>query len=581
MKVLKAIQAWIIYYVTSDDIPLSGRHFNIITSICALFLFVNTLITDTSLLYLSIVLAITLLLMIIANKYGKYQVCAIFFIIMAAFILFPFLFLTNEGISGGMVLYFVFSASIISLILDGKAGFIIMAIFIVYIVGVIILDYYGILSNLVFYGYYETPFFRYKDVTTAYLSTSIGIFMLIKFQTMLFKRENQKTMAASRAKSEFLANMSHEIRTPLNAIIGMTTIGKDADAEERKDYALEKIEVASEHLLSIINDILDMSKIEAGKLELSPVSFDFEKMVRNEENIVRFQMEEKNQNFSIEIDNRIPRIITCDEQRLAQIITNFLSNAVKFTPEDGTIGLTAKLEKADKGVCTIRINVSDTGIGISPEQQERLFSSFEQAESSTTRKYGGTGLGLAISKSLIEMMGGEIKVTSEIGKGSVFSFTIEAEYGNEAELAVALELSSEAEESDFEDNNFAGKWILLAEDLDINREVLIVLLSETFIGIECAENGVEAVKMFSENPERYDIIFMDIQMPEMDGYEATRRIRAMDIPKAKEIPIIALTANVFKEDIEMCREAGMNLHLGKPLNHDSVIKVLKEFLPND
>jgi signal transduction histidine kinase/DNA-binding response OmpR family regulator len=504
----------------------------------------------------------------------------------------------------------------------------------------------------------------------------------------------EKAEAASRAKSDFLSNMSHEMRTPMNAIIGMTSIAKISAEIGRKNYCLEKIEDASVHLLGVINDILDMSKIEAKRFELSFVEFDFERMLQKVVNIINFRVAEKQQKFTIHIDRNIPRYLISDDQRLAQVITNLLGNAVKFTPDHGVISMHADLLKEEDGLCTIRVEVRDTGIGISDEQQSRLFESFAQAESSTSRKYGGTGLGLAISKYIIELMGGTIWIKSALGQGSVFSFTLQAKAGmgipyslltsgldwsNVRILAVddspeireyfeeiirsfggscdtaasgedalaligqnnlydicfvdwkmsgmdGVELSRQIKKKSAgksvvimisstewyllsesakgagvdkflakplfpsaiadcinqclgldnprsgenahgtETNGFAGRRILLVEDVEINREIVLSLLEPMQMTIDCAENGLEAVKMFSAAPGSYDLILMDIQMPEMDGYEASQRIRSMEDPRAKTVPIIAMTANVFKEDIEKCLKAGMNDHMGKPLD---------------
>ncbi|MCL2127360.1 MAG: ATP-binding protein, partial [Treponema sp.] len=241
----------------------------------------------------------------------------------------------------------------------------------------------------------------------------------------------EKARAASVAKTNFLSNMSHEIRTPMNAIIGMTTIGKSAPNLAKKDYAFEKIEGASSHLLGVINDILEMSKIEAGKFEISMIEFSFEKMLQKVVNVINFRVDEKRQNFTVYLDHDIPQILIGDDQRLTQVITNLLSNAVKFTPEEGTIHLGAHLVGEENGLYTLKILVTDTGIGISGEQQTRLFTSFEQAESSTSRKFGGTGLGLAISKRIVEQMGGTIWIESELGKGATFAFTIKVRRGEE------------------------------------------------------------------------------------------------------------------------------------------------------
>jgi len=535
-------------------------------------------------------------------------------------------------------------------------------------------------------------------------STIAGIIMR-DIYTVKLKDALYKANAASKAKSDFLSNMSHEMRTPLNAITGMTAIGKSAKEMERKDYALDKIQDASTHLLGVINDVLDMSKIEANMLELSPGEFNFEKMLQKTVSVINFRVDEKKQKLVVHIDNRIPKTLIADDQRLAQVVTNLLSNAVKFTPEEGSIILDANFMEEENGLCTVQVSVSDTGIGISAGQQKRLFLSFQQAESSTTRKYGGTGLGLAISKSIVEMMGGTIGVRSELGKGSTFTFTIQAKRGAESRqkrlldvnlnnvrvMAVdddpdilsyflditqrfgfscdtaasgekALELINQkggyhiyfidwkmpamdgiqlareikarktensivimisaaewsvvaeeakaagvdrflskplfpsaivevineclgVDEQQIKESQtaditgvFAGRRILLVEDVEINREIVQSLLEPTQLEIESAENGAEAVRMFAGAPGRYDMIFMDIQMPEMDGYEATRRIRAMDNPRAKTIPIVAMTANVFKEDIEKCLAAGMNSHIGKPLDFEEVMNSLHSCL---
>jgi len=406
--------------------------------------------------------------------------------------------------------------------------------------------------------------------------------LLENFSDISHLKMAEEAKSASEAKSRFIANMSHEIRTPLNAITGMTTIGKNADNLERKDYALDKIKDATTHMLGVINDILDISKIEANMMELSPVEFNFEKMVQKTTTIINFRVDEKKQKLLVNIDNAIPKSLIADDQRLAQVITNLLTNAVKFTPEKGLITLDARCVGQEEDIYTIQISVTDTGIGISEEQQKRLFNSFQQADSTTTRKYGGTGLGLAISKRIVEMMGGKIWITSEPEKGSTFSFTIMAKKGKTAEIIneATAEDSSQAEEKRTRGINglFKGRCIMLVEDVDINREIIIALLEPTQIVIDCAENGVEAVRMFSEDPDKYEFIFMDVQMPEMDGYEATRRIRSLDNPKGKTVPIIAMTANAFRENVEECLAAGMNGHVGKPIELEKVIEELCIYL---
>ena len=400
---------------------------------------------------------------------------------------------------------------------------------------------------------------------------------------------------STRAKFEFLARMSHEMRTPMNAIIGMTTIAKSSDDTERNKYCLNKISDASQHLLGVINDLLDMSKIEADKFELSLNEFNFQNMVLRVINSFNFSIEEKNHTLSIDIDQNIPEKIISDEQRLAQIIINLLSNSIKFTPENGSISLTAEKIAEYDDICILRFTVKDTGIGISEEQQGRLFISFEQADGSISRKFGGTGLGLAISKRIVSMMDGHIWVESKLGQGATFIFEIKAQTGvphkallvSPGDSAAHSDTDRQAQEevADCTQDNalpdahpFTGKRILVAEDVAMNREIVSALLEDTGIEIVFAFDGAETIAKFSADPEAYDLILMDIQMPNIDGYEATRRIRALGVHKAEAIPIVAMTANAFREDIERCLDAGMNSHLGKPVDIDLLIEKLKKHL---
>ncbi len=518
-------------------------------------------------------------------------------------------------------------------------------------------------------------------------------------ERMQDKMARRQAEAASEAKSAFLATMSHEMRTPLNAIVGMTVIGKRSGELQRKDYALSRIEEASTHLLGVINDILDMSKIEANKLELASIEFNFEQMLQKVITVIHYRTDEKKQRFSIHVDERAPRFIVGDDQRLAQVLTNLLSNAVKFTDEGGEIRLDISVVEEDGNAFEFLMTVTDSGIGISPEQQAKLFSEFGQAESGTSREYGGTGLGLAISKRIVEMMGGRIWVESERGSGSRFSFTVKVMGGEQnlhsllkpgvdweavrvlavddsalvrkfftdafERLGIRCELAADGLEArkmieacdgydvyfidwfmpkmdgieltnwirsrgdcgavvlmsvaDWErlkdasanskvdrhiskpilssslvdclneyvgaphkehenTNQFIGKNLLIAEDIEINREVLLSLLEGSGLNIDYVENGKDALDRIRDNPARYDFVLMDIQMPVMDGLEATRRIRALPTPLAKQIPIVAMTANVFKEDIESCRAAGMNGHIGKPLDINDVFAKLHQYL---
>jgi signal transduction histidine kinase len=393
-------------------------------------------------------------------------------------------------------------------------------------------------------------------------------------------KAKEQAEQGNKSKSEFLSRMSHEMRTPMNAIIGMTKIAKESGDADKKDNCLEKIDSASTHLLGVINDILDMSKIEADKLELFCTDFSLDSLIEKVTNMTGFQMGEKNQRFILSVDENVPKMIRSDEQRLCQVITNLLSNAVKFTPDYGTVTLSVRrlhiieihkkqAVSPSNEICLLRFEVKDTGIGISEEKQGQLFRPFVQADGSISRKYGGTGLGLAISKRIVEMMNGSISVKSAVGQGTSFIFDIQAETAQSG--APPEDENSEIAEK-YPNDCFKHLKLLIAEDIEINREIIGTLLEFTGVSIDFAENGGVAYQLFSEDPSAYGMIFMDIHMPEVNGYEAARMIRGLDNPRAKTIPIIAMTADVFHEDVEKCLAVGMNGHVGKPLVIDDILE---------
>jgi signal transduction histidine kinase/ActR/RegA family two-component response regulator len=374
---------------------------------------------------------------------------------------------------------------------------------------------------------------------------------------------------ASRAKSDFLFTMSHEMRTPLNAIIGMAEIAKSAETSERKIDAMNKIEKAATHLLGIINDILDMGKIEANKLELQNVNFDLRKLLQNVTTLIEFPMEEKRHNFSVKLNENVPFFYFGDNQRLAQVLTNLLSNAIIYTPAEGEICLEVSVLATEGEMCELHFVVADNGIGIAKEDHKRLFDMFEQLNSNMNRKFGGTGVGLAITKRLLALMHGDITVESELGKGSRFIFTVKLTLTDETSLP---------EPTPMLNTKFPGKRLLFAEDIEINREILLTQLEGTGLIIDIAPNGREALEKITTKTAPYDLVFMDVQMPEMDGLEATRHIRNMSVQGAKELPIVAMTAHVFAEDIAKCLEAGMNDHIGKPVDMQVVFEKLQKYL---
>lgn len=426
--------------------------------------------------------------------------------------------------------------------------------------------------------------------------SSIAVFILKKLfkstEAELIKKDQlliaakEDALKNSRAKSDFLSRMSHEIRTPMNAIIGMTKIADNTNDIGKLRYCLATIGVSSAQLLGLINDILDVSKIEAGKFELDFAPFNIEKSLMKVCNLIIDSAERKGQKFDVILGNNMRVHYLGDELRLSQVITNLLSNAVKFTPENGTITLTVEEKQRKEDGSVLRFTVADTGIGMTQEQIGRLFTSFEQADESITRKFGGTGLGLSISKSIIDKMNGTIWVDSEINKGTTFTFDIELKWSAQqsggaifngitpSDLKLLIVEGKETEDVP----DFSDVTLLLAEDVDINREIFITLLENTNVKIDIAENGLIAVQKFTAHPEQYNMIIMDVQMPEMDGYEATKTIRALDLPRAKTIPILAMTANAFKEDVDKCIACGMNDHLAKPVDIKVVIEKILYYL---
>jgi len=377
----------------------------------------------------------------------------------------------------------------------------------------------------------------------------------------------EKAISASKAKSDFLSVMSHEMRTPLNAITGMTHIAKRTTDLPEKNKALNKIEDASSHLLNIVNNVLEMAQIEANKLEIIHLPFEMDQLLDKVQNLLTFRMEERNHDFTIERDASLRNTYVGDEQRILQVLANLLTNAMTYTQNQGKIQLKLELLKQEPDADTIKFSVSDNGIGIDEAQQERLFQMFEQADNSASRKYGGTGLGLAISRNLISLMGGSrIVVDSQVGKGSIFSFDLVLPYG-----AASQETESCPASSSYD---FSGKRILIAEDVEINREILSTLLQDVGIQVETSQSGEEVVDILTQKPEAYDLVLMDIQMPGMDGMEATRKVRELGL----SIPILAMTANVFKEDIATYLATGMDDHIGKPIDIEELYGKLRKYL---
>ncbi len=386
---------------------------------------------------------------------------------------------------------------------------------------------------------------------------------------------------ANNAKTLFMSQMSHDIRTPLNSILGMAAIAREhIDDRNRVNDCMEKIDFAGRHLLDVINNVLDLSAIESGKTMLVQEDFDLRVFLDDTLKMVYPLAERRGQTVETEY-GEFNGSVSGDVTKLRQLLVNVLSNAIKYTPNGGRIKLTVDESERDRhDVCRYKFTVEDNGIGIPKEFVEKIFDPFARVDNHRTGNVQGTGLGMPIAQNIARMMNGDIHVKSEIGKGSVFEITVCLKRSVKSDKKYIGEANMEEQKrvrmSDFD---FGGITVLLAEDLSFNAEIAAEFLNEANVKVEFAENGAEAVRMFGESEQgHYSLIFMDIQMPELDGYGATRQIRALNRADAREIPIIAMTANAFIEDIEHSIDSGMNGHIAKPIEIPKLAQILTSFL---
>ena len=446
----------------------------------------------------------------------------------------------------------------------------------------------GVLLVMFLLGYLGIGFIGKPDllVSGILFGGSVFVFVVIRLLWRIFAhiRETEKiearlqaAEASSQAKSSFLATMSHEMRTPMNAIIGLDTIIlKDESLKEQTRKRLENIGISARHLLDLNNEVLDMNYIESGKLVIKKEPFSLREMLELIYLVTQEDCDEKHLNFVYEEKNISVDSLLGDSLHLRQSLLMILENAVKFTSEPGTVSFLTEQTEGDGEHCTLRFTIRDTGIGIDESFLPRIFDSFSQEDSGSTNAYGGSGLGLAITKRLVDGMAGEISVSSRKGEGSTFTVTVS--------LPVAAVAKKEKADSPSENESYdlSNCRVLIVEDIDLNAEIVADLLEMEGIASERAQNGQEAVDMFRANPKGYyDAILMDLRMPVMDGLNASRTIRALDREDAASIPIIALTANCFEEDIQRSREAGMNAHLPKPVDSGLLFETLAALIKGD
>ena len=419
-----------------------------------------------------------------------------------------------------------------------------------------------------------------KNNLTQMAIISITLFIMFNIYNMMMRRERemeiQKVEAeqSNKAKSTFLSNMSHDIRTPMNAIIGYTTLlKKEKNLPPQATEYLDKIEASNKHLLALINDILDMSRIESGKMELDPIKANLVKTMDEVRDLFATQMITKSITYVVSTENVTNKMVMCDTPRLNRVLLNLISNAYKFTPEGGRVSVTLSQVGATEETGSYELSVKDTGMGMTPEFAKKVFEAYSRDR--TVNNIQGTGLCMAITKSIVELMGGTIEVKTEYGKGTEFIVHVDFPLVED----VSTEKNEQNEAGTKPELDFSNMKLLLVEDNMVNREIASLILTEYGFMLDTAENGKEAVnKVAASKPGDYQAVLMDIQMPVMNGYEATKAIRALNNPELANIPIIAMTANAFKEDIQAAKDAGMNSHIAKPIDIPQMLETLTEVL---
>jgi signal transduction histidine kinase len=589
-------------FILSSDIPLQGRIFNLIMVICViagLVGFFATLFLAVSPLMAFIVLLLPVIagwLIWYVNRTYRYRLGAVIIIITFGCIGFPVIFCSSGGVGSGMPTYIVLGAVVTFMLFKGRDCVIMVGVYMAANLFMIVLTYrYPDLLTPI-----ETTIGWYADVAISIMVSSISLGLMTKFYGAVYDRANRRAEIALKAKDEFLANISHEIRTPMNAVIGLTEIELRKDHRDETNASFEKIHSSAVSLLGIINDVLDISKIESGKFAIVPDTYDIASMINDTVNLNIVRIGSKQIDFKLVVDERLPSLLYGDELRIKQILNNLLSNAFKYT-EEGRVTMTVRSEPAAQpyadgadasGGAGVRLifEVSDTGRGIPEEKLSALFAKYSKIEDASGHKIEGTGLGLFITKSLAELMGGSVSAKSVAGKGSVFTVSlVQQRVGVDtigADLAHGLESFSYESmttraNADFDYVKMPYGRVLVVDDIEINLEVAAGMMLPYEMTVDKVDSGVKAIDLVRAGEPRYDLIFMDHMMPGLDGIETVHIIREElggESEYARAVPIIALTANAIVGNEEMFIENGFQGLLAKPIDMRKLDEVLRKWV---
>lgn len=573
----------------NKDYPVRHILFNTITLITAaggifsliLSFFISTTVEQ---LYLVLVCIFVLsLCLYIANYKQKLELAAIIIIFCISIVLFPLMFLTGGGISGGMSHWFVLGIVFSFILLTGKPCIILVITQII----VYSLCFYAAYTHPEIVIPFDSAYTIFLDIIQSMYIAALTLGFIVHFQIysyekILRKNELQKkqlkelaleAQRANQAKSDFLSRMSHDIRTPINGIIGMLEIAEknENDIDKVRDCH-EKIRNASGHLLSLINSVLDMNKLESGKMELAHSPFDLSLLLQSCEDITKPMALENGLTLTSNSSSQLKHShLIGSPLHLRQILINLSNNSIKYNKPDGEINISVEEITSDDNTATFKFVIEDTGIGMSEEFQEHMFEAFSQENTASTSKYTGSGLGLAIVKEMVELMNGSLSVESKVNVGSKFVITISFEIDKDY-------VNPENNDENNTSNSIDGMNILLVEDNELNIEIARFMLESANANVTEAHNGKLAVEAFASSDVNYfDLIIMDIMMPEMNGLEATKAIRSLDRPDAKTIPIVAMSANAFYDDVQKSLECGMNEHIAKPIDVTNVLSTLSKY----